>query len=179
MADFVDQRVKGRRLGWIIRILRPMGGWIGGLRRHDQPPQRVSLVKHSAGAENYLPTMPAAEFKRRAKQDQVTATLLSLYQWVLSTIADPQARPQFIINRLPALLGRVPEVTVWLEQDGNISRHHAELYGQVEALRLRVLHSKYGTRVNGRAIEDEPLAPSDRIQVGYSRLIGEQRKAPL
>ena len=78
-----------------------------------------------------------------------------------------------MVETFPACLGRGSEAALRLDQDLEVSRQHAEIYQQAGALRLRDLHSPRGTQLNGAAIDDQPLALGDKIEIGQSALIVE------
>jgi hypothetical protein len=83
----------------------------------------------------------------------------------------PHLGQQFILNQFPARIGRGPDVAVPLDADLNISRKHAEIYEWNGTLRLRDMQSTHGTQINGQAVEDQVLAPGDRISLGSTVLI--------
>ena len=78
----------------------------------------------------------------------------------------PHTRQQFILNHLPAVIGRGEDVAVPLDADLNVSRRHAEIYDWNNTLRIRDLHSLHGTQVNDKAITDQTLVPGDRVRLG-------------
>lgn len=73
---------------------------------------------------------------------------------------------QFILDSLPARIGRGPEAGVALDADLNISRKHAEIYEWNGMLRIRDLGSMHGVQVNGIPASDQVLSPGDRISLG-------------
>ncbi len=54
--------------------------------------------------------------------------------------------------------------------DRYISRRHAQLRGDGSALVLADLESRNGTRIDGRAVTEAPLAPGERFIVGRTLL---------
>lgn len=78
----------------------------------------------------------------------------------------PHTGQQFILNHLPAVIGRGEDAAVPLDADLNVSRRHAEIYDWNNTLRIRDLHSMHGTQVNDKAITDQPLVPGDRVRLG-------------
>jgi pSer/pThr/pTyr-binding forkhead associated (FHA) protein len=54
--------------------------------------------------------------------------------------------------------------------DRYISRRHAQLRGDGSALVLADLESRNGTRIDGRAVTETPLAPGERFIVGRTLL---------
>ncbi len=81
------------------------------------------------------------------------------------------------LEHFPALIGRSQAASILLAKDLLISRRHAEIYLQAGGLRVRDLGSRYGTRLNGQAVQDAPLSPGDRIQVGASVLVIQSQPA--
>jgi pSer/pThr/pTyr-binding forkhead associated (FHA) protein len=69
-------------------------------------------------------------------------------------------------NRI--LIGR-SSVTVRLEAN-DCSRHHAEIYEQNGALRIRDLDSKNGCSVNGLRFQDIELSEAMDVKLGSCRL---------
>jgi hypothetical protein len=84
----------------------------------------------------------------------------------------PRARPMervIIVVRYPVQIGRGPDmdVPIW---DRSVSRRHAEIDWRDDAWSIRDLESTNGTRVGGTPLgpsEVRPLAPGDRIELGY------------
>lgn len=145
-------------------------------------PQRVTLLKPAPpGGAKRLPTIPAAEYMRAAKlaqrnaapqpgQGRASGELRESPACVLAVIEGPHGGQEFVVDHLPAYIGRGPDCTIRLDNDRGVSRRHAELYRQAGVLRLRDLGSTHGTNVNGDNINDKALTPGDKIRVGYSLL---------
>ena len=159
----------------IVRQLAvPITGQPAEVARHS--PQRVTFLKPSPPVgPKRLPTIPAAEYLRAAELERRPAPRrapgeLERPACILAAIEGPYTGREFIINQLPASIGRGPDCTLQLDDDQGVSRRHAELYRQGSALRLRDLGSTHGTNVNGSIITDKRLEPGDRILVGYSLL---------
>lgn len=74
---------------------------------------------------------------------------------------------EFVLKRLPAVVGRGLDATITLE-DRWASRHHCEIVRTVEGLEVRDLKSTHGTFVNGKLIENCLLKPGDRLSVGLA-----------
>ena len=89
----------------------------------------------------------------------------------LSAVAGPHAGQEFLVEALPARIGRGGEASLRLDLDLGVSRQHAEFYRQDTALRIRDLTSVHGTSVNGVSIHDKALAIGDKIEVGLSTLV--------
>lgn len=65
--------------------------------------------------------------------------------------------------------GRSSDADLVLEDD-TVSRKHARIYTSREALWVRDLGSRNGTRVNGRSVQHHRLRPGDRLTIGASLL---------
>ena len=140
--------------------------------------QRVTLLKPAhPGEAKRLPTIPAAEYMRAAKLAQRNAApqpgqgrASANQSCVLAVTEGPHVGQEFVVDHLPAYIGRGPDCTIRLDNDRGVSRRHAELYRQEGVLRLRDLGSTHGTNVNDDNINDKALTPGDKIRVGYSLL---------
>lgn len=71
------------------------------------------------------------------------------------------------------LIGRSPSADITLAHP-DVSWHHAQLKRQGDSWQLEDLSSSNGTWVNDRRISAATLCPSDRIQIGLSRLALDQ-----
>jgi hypothetical protein len=72
----------------------------------------------------------------------------------------------------PLVIGRLPDCGVVL-QDSNVSRRHAELRRNGDAIVVTDLGSTNGTRVNGAPIREHFLVSGDEVSVGSTRLVFE------
>jgi pSer/pThr/pTyr-binding forkhead associated (FHA) protein len=182
---------------WVILAIVPMVGFavyliarpfvIPGpddpVEARERPKKRDTFLKPSpSDAAKRLATIPAAEYLRAAQADKQRATQQASQGWiageseenptyVLAVTEGPHAGQDFLLDHLPAYIGRGPGCTIRLDNDRGVSRQHAELYQQAGLLRLRDLESAHGTNVNGYDIDDKGLAPGDKVRVGYSLLI--------
>jgi pSer/pThr/pTyr-binding forkhead associated (FHA) protein len=91
--------------------------------------------------------------------------------YLLATVEGPHTGQNFVVDHLPACIGRGSDCAISLDNDLGVSRRHAELYQHGGKLRIRDLNSSHGTKVNNYNISDKGLLPGDRIRVGYSLLI--------
>ncbi|GIK40857.1 MAG: hypothetical protein BroJett011_46900 [Chloroflexota bacterium] len=145
----------------------------------ERSKKRVTFLKSpSPGAPKRLPTIPAAEFvwaahssQQRPDQDGASDQAAEELPYLLVVAAGPHAGEKFILDNLPATIGRGSGCAIRLDNDQGVSRRHAELYQQAGKLRLRDLNSTHGTRVNGYDINDKGLTSGDKIHVGYSVFI--------
>jgi hypothetical protein len=72
----------------------------------------------------------------------------------------------------PLVIGRLPECGIVL-QDSNVSRRHAELRRNGDAVVVTDLGSTNGTRVNGTTVREQFLVSGDEVSVGSTRLVFE------
>lgn len=97
----------------------------------------------------------------------------------LSVEEGPDLGQEFVINQLPATLGRAANCAICLDKDLSVSGQHAELYQKGKMLRLRDLDSRSGTNLNGYDIEDEEIKPGHKIRLGNSLLVlKNERRGP-
>jgi hypothetical protein len=72
----------------------------------------------------------------------------------------------------PVLIGRSDDCGIVL-QDGNVSRHHAEIRPAGEGFAVVDLGSTNGTTVNGIRIAEQQLHDGDEVHIGGSRILFE------
>jgi hypothetical protein len=77
-----------------------------------------------------------------------------LHPW--AELAEHRGDRSFSIGDNRALVGRAGDATIKLE-DPEVSRHHAVIYRQAEAIWILDLQSANGTTVNGRNVTSEPV----------------------
>ena len=90
---------------------------------------------------------------------------------VLAEVILPDGR-RIPIGAEPLVIGRLPECGVVL-QDSNVSRRHAELRRNGDAIVVTDLGSTNGTRVNGTPVREHFLVSGDEVSVGSTRLVFE------
>ena len=163
---------------WVVLSLVPLVGFIAYLLNRPSrtgpsaPKKRITMLKPVLGTGRRLPTIAAVEYARVAKdRPELAAQAGQAPTLVLTVTKGPHLGQEFVIEKLPALIGRVADAAVRLDQDIGVSRRHAELYRQQGVLRLRDLNSAHGTSVNEQAISDVDLAPGDTICAGLSFLV--------
>jgi pSer/pThr/pTyr-binding forkhead associated (FHA) protein len=88
----------------------------------------------------------------------------------LAVVDGPDSGKSFVLDDLPAVIGRGRGAAIPLNGDMGVSRRHAEIYEQGQALRIRDLRSAHGTHVNGFDVNDKGLEAGDRIEIGHSVL---------
>ena len=91
-------------------------------------------------------------------------------KYVLTITSGAELGRQFIIEYLPARIGRGSQVSIRLDADLGVSREHAEVYEHTGGLWIRDLNSTHGTQVNGLRVEEQRLVPGDHIQIGLTTL---------
>jgi hypothetical protein len=69
----------------------------------------------------------------------------------------------------PVTIGRLPDCDIMLA-DTNVSRRHAEVRRQDDAIVIVDLGSTNGTKVNGAGVKERVLEDGDEITVGSTRL---------
>jgi pSer/pThr/pTyr-binding forkhead associated (FHA) protein len=69
----------------------------------------------------------------------------------------------------PITIGRLPECDIPVP-DKNVSRRHAEIRRQDDAIVVVDLGSMNGTRVNGAGVKERVLEDGDEITVGTTTL---------
>jgi FHA domain len=123
------------------------------------------------------PTIPGAEMIQSTISFSSVETAnkpIATAGWAgyqVTVVEGPNAGEAFRLNQFPAGIGRNSAALVILDKDLKVSRRHAEIYQDREAVRLRDLGSLHGTQVNGLPIQDHILQSGDRIQLGASVLV--------
>ena len=140
-------------------------------RRVTQPmpalrPQGVKSTIPAMGSIPGTISIPAAAPPKPATPASLPHTPVRLV-----AVEGPEKGQSWEPGHFPILIGRSQAASILLSRDLLISRRHAEIYEVQGLLHLRDLASLHGTRVNGRPVQDTPLAPGDRIQVGDTVLV--------
>ena len=78
-----------------------------------------------------------------------------------------------VLSGSRVLIGRSRDCDIMLD-DPNVSRRHAELRRDNGGWVVADLASTNGVKVNGRRVEEQPLAPGDEITLGLAKLTFEQ-----
>ncbi len=110
-------------------------------------------------AEN-LPSPPTRSLTKSGKP-----------RWRIVVAGGPCVGEEYYISGLPVLIGRGPTAGIPLEMDLSVSRKHAELYLQRNALYIRDLDSQHGVTVNGEPVMAHTLQDGDQIGTGASLLV--------
>lgn len=84
-------------------------------------------------------------------------------------LAGEEVGAAYPLSRLPVHIGRDPSSDICL-RDPAVSRHHARVVREQDALILEDPGSSNGTLVDGHRIRRHPLRPGDRVQLGATLL---------
>lgn len=76
----------------------------------------------------------------------------------------------FLLSKEETTIGRAPECDVFLDDEG-VSRHHAKIIRQDDALILMDLGSTNGTYNDGERIQVMTLADGSKVQVGTATIL--------
>jgi EAL domain-containing protein (putative c-di-GMP-specific phosphodiesterase class I) len=100
-------------------------------------------------------------------------------RWVLeSLVASDGSLQRTPIHHLPYRIGRATGVSLLLPS-GLVSKHHAEIYSDGVALRVRDLGSRNGTFVNHGEVTDAALHEGDVLHIGdYEFRVGRDAFLP-
>lgn len=145
---------------------------------------RETMLQPETADRRRSSTVPAVDYSRNARAAAGTP-LTEPYLEASGREAPVQTRTairlrviegqdkdkEFVIHRLPAVIGRGPEVLISLDADRGVSRRHAEIYDHAGVVRIRDLQSTHGTQVNGFGIGDKALDTGDRIQTGNTAML--------
>jgi predicted component of type VI protein secretion system len=85
----------------------------------------------------------------------------------LVAVRPRSAKRTIVLDELPVVVGRDPDAHISLD-DSWVSRQHCEIDENEGALVIRDLRSRNGTFVNGRRVQEEELAPGDRLTIGIA-----------
>jgi proteasome lid subunit RPN8/RPN11 len=86
------------------------------------------------------------------------------------------AGKQFVIYKNPTYLGSSPQCEIYLFKDPQVSPQHACIHAMPGGYDLEDLQSQTGTRVNGRTISRTRLRNGDRIQIGSTTLLFQEKQ---
>jgi FHA domain len=144
--------------------------------KQEQQPAPMYALRQVPMPEPAWGNTDPAHSNGKAHAYQTPETIHAQYQplrvrYSLLVIQGPLTGQQFVLDTLPALVGRGQEVGVPLDADLNVSRKHAEIYEWNGMLRIRDLGSMHGTQINGVTVNDQALSPGDRITMGGTILI--------
>lgn len=87
----------------------------------------------------------------------------------LVMLSAPSPGAEFSLGRPRCRIGRTEELDIWINHR-SISREHAEVSIEGEAIHIRDLESANGIRVNGKDVKATALRPGDEVELGQVRL---------
>ncbi len=93
----------------------------------------------------------------------------------LRVVAGLIAGKQFVLYRNPTYIGSAPQCQVYLFKDPQVGRRHAALHIIPEGYELEDLPLGGKTFVNGKPINRARLRPGDRIQIGGTAFIFQEK----
>ena len=94
-----------------------------------------------------------------------------MVQYVLHIVEGPARGEKVELPETGSFkLGRRPSCDLSLGDDEKISGQHCELVLEAGSVLLRDLESTNGTRVDGKRIQELPIEPGDRFQVGQTTI---------
>jgi hypothetical protein len=163
-------------IGFVVYLIFLILSFLASLMtgRSDQGSRRETGLKQPPVMERPMPTLVAANLLKETipAPEEIRAKLPNnSVKYVFTIFGGPDQGKAFMIENLPALVGRGSDAAIRLDGDLGVSRKHAEIYEQEGSLRIQDLKSTHGTLVNGVRIEDNSLEPGDQIQVGLTILI--------
>ncbi|MCS6798153.1 MAG: FHA domain-containing protein [Myxococcota bacterium] len=86
----------------------------------------------------------------------------------LVMLTPPAPGAEFALSRPRTRIGRAEDLDAWINHK-SISREHAEVVRDGEALKIRDLGSSNGIRVNGKDVSEAVLQPGDIVELGQVR----------
>ncbi|MGD1011458.1 MAG: DUF3662 and FHA domain-containing protein [Acidimicrobiales bacterium] len=133
----------------------------------------IAAVREHAGREGYQFVGPVTVELHLDRELSVSTFVIE------SELVEGDDRPSFWlvfpdgrrvgIGSQVVTIGRLPECAVVLD-DPNVSRRHAQVRKEGDAIFVVDLGSTNGTRVNGAPIREHRLVPGDVISVGTTTL---------
>ena len=172
----------------VYLAMRVMRQYLTPPRAQENEDERITSVKPRVPAWRDVPQQEPANFGAANPQPawgnqpyspsanggqakHTSSTVPAPYQplqttFSLEVVQGPHMGQHFVLDQLPARIGRGPDASIPLDGDLNVSRKHAELYEWNGLLRIRDMHSTHGTLINGTRVTDQSISPGDRIQVG-------------
>jgi len=161
---------------WAALSLIPFIGFALYLARRRElveqsaPPQWETMLRPQRSQAGHDATVAAVDYTP-AQRERASIGEADLASPRLYATKGPYEGQEFVIDALPATIGRGSGAAIRLDQDPGVSRQHAELYRRDGTLWLRDLGSTHGTRVNDAPVADQELVPGDTVVVGLSRLL--------
>lgn len=163
----------GQQRKWAALSLVPFIGFALYLARRRElstQPQWETMLRPQRSQAGRDATVAAVDYVP-AQRERASIGKAKLASPCLYATRGPYEGQEFVIDALPATIGRGSGATIRLDRDPGVSRQHAELYRRDGTLWLRDLGSTHGTLVNDAPAADQELVPGDTISVGLSRLL--------
>jgi len=125
-----------------------------------------SMIPRVAGPEQDTATYAAPESDRlRGRVLEARARARAGTPWTLESSNGNGSSQLTPISPVPFLVGRSPELDLVLPS-AHVSKTHAEIYSDGEALRVRDLGSRNGTFLNRQPVADAALHRGDVLHFG-------------
>lgn len=86
------------------------------------------------------------------------------------------AGKQFIVYRNPTYIGSSPDCQIYLFKDPKVGKRHAAVHITPAGIELENLPLGISTLVNGRAIDRVPLKNGDRIAIGATQFVFQEKR---
>ena len=86
------------------------------------------------------------------------------------------AGKQFIVYRNPTYIGSSPDCQIYLFKDPKVGKRHAAVHITPAGIELENLPLGISTMVNGRAIDRVPLKNGDRIAIGATQFVFQEKR---
>ena len=123
------------------------------------PPAGGNVAKTSARVRD------ADSVRRKTERRAPVVLPTGNERGTLTVLTGPDAGQVFAVEAEETILGRDPDVAVWLD-DSSIGRHHARIVLKQGRHFIEDVQSVNGTLVNGRQTVRAELFSGDRIQIG-------------
>jgi hypothetical protein len=86
------------------------------------------------------------------------------------------AGKQFILYRNPTYIGSAPDCQIYLFKDPKVGKRHAAIHLTPAGIEIEDLPLGVDTFVNGRAVKRSPLKNGDRIEIGATQFVFQERR---
>ena len=86
------------------------------------------------------------------------------------------AGKQFILYRNPTYIGSAPDCQIYLFKDPKVGKRHAAIHLTPLGIEIEDLPLGVDTFVNGKAIKRSPLKNGDRIEIGSTQFVFQERR---
>lgn len=124
--------------------------------------------QHTLGITNDVPLAHHHDHEMSAEIESAIHSLPE-HSALLVVLRGPNQGARFLLDTDVAIVGRHPEVSIFLD-DVTVSRKHAEFLREGKNFTVKDLGSMNGTYLAGERIEEGVLRNGDEVQVGKFRL---------